>query len=74
MAARMEIRETLDFGGFDFEQRLLLQVFAIKNASTAQRGGLLLPALAILSQKQGMDNDDSMIIAYKLNENNSGGR
>lgn len=69
MPITMEIRETLDFSGFDFERRVLLQVLALKNK---ERGGMeaLPPALCILSQKQGSNDDNAIIIAYKLNENN----
>lgn len=70
MAITMEIREALDFSGFDFERRVLLQVFALKNKAKHESAEALPPVLCILSQSQKYDNDDAIIIAYKLNENN----
>lgn len=68
MPITMEIREALDFSGFDFERRVLLQAFAMKNK---ERGSVeaLPPALCILSQSQKYD-DSALIVAYKLNESN----
>lgn len=63
MAKHMVIRNSLDFDGLDFERRILLQVFALK---TDKREGLLPPALAILAQNK--NDDDSLIVAYKLDE------
>lgn len=65
MAKQMEIRDTLDFSGFDLDKRVLLQVFALKSESKVDK---LQPALAILSQLQGVDDDNGLIIAYKLDE------
>lgn len=66
MAVHTAIRESLDFSGFDFERKVLLQVFALK---TDKCEGLLPPALAILAQNgEKNDDNDSVIIAYKLDE------
>lgn len=62
----MVIRDTLDFNDLNFDRRVLLQVFALK---TDKREGLLPPALAILAQNgEKNDDNDSAIIAYKLDE------
>lgn len=65
MAKQMEIRDTLDFSGFDLDRRVLLQVFAIKSESSVDK---LQPALAILSQPQEVDDDNALIVAYRLDE------
>lgn len=63
----MEIRETLNFDGFDFEQRVLLQAFAIKpSKSKGERGEEPCPDVVILSQNK--EQDDGLIIAYILDE------
>lgn len=68
MTKKTEIREVLDFSGFDLDKRVLLQVFALKSESEADK---LRPAIAILAQERNCDNDlndDMLIIAYKLDE------